>query len=86
MFQVCSFIMSLFLCSLKGYLASHELDHLAHRHPRREPVGVHDEVGTDAGVGEGHVLLRNDDAADTLLAVPRRELVTHLTRTKTKNR
>lgn len=70
---------------LKNYLSSHELDHLAHRHSRRETVGVHDEVGTDAGVGEGHVLLGDDDSADTLLPVPRGKLVAHLTRAKTEH-
>mmetsp|Transcript_3489 Transcript_3489/g.13509 ORF Transcript_3489/g.13509 Transcript_3489/m.13509 type:complete len:235 (-) Transcript_3489:2031-2735(-) len=59
-------------------LAGDELDDLADSHAAREAVRVHDEVGADAGVGERHVLLRDDRAADALLAVPRGELVADL--------
>lgn len=60
------------------YLSGDKLDHLSYRHPRRKPVGVHDEVGADTGVGEGHVFLGHDDAAHPLLPVPRGKLVPHL--------
>lgn len=64
--------------TLRSYLAGDELNHLSHGHARRETVGVHDEVGADARIREGHVLLGNDDAAHPLLSVSRRELVAHL--------
>src|SRR5690349_6510113 len=58
--------------------AGQKLDHLAHRHSRGEAVRVHDDVGADALVGEGHVLLLHDDAANSLLAMSAAEFVPQL--------
>src|SRR5437879_2480367 len=44
-------------------------------HPRRNRVGIDDQVGDDPLRGEGHVLLRSDQSDHTLLAVSGRELV-----------
>lgn len=52
-----------------------QLEHLADGHTRRETVRVHDDVGADALVVERHVLLRDDETANTLLSVTRGELV-----------
>eukprot|EP00968_Pinguiococcus_pyrenoidosus_P008709 scaffold641_cov237-Pinguiococcus_pyrenoidosus.AAC.17 len=59
-------------------LAGEKLDHLPDGHPRREPVRIHDQVRACAFFVERHVLLRHNDPADSLLAVPRAELVSHL--------
>ena len=52
-----------------------EFEHLTHCHTRGEAVWVHDDIGVDALVGEGHVGLVGHDAYDTLLAVAGGELV-----------
>ena len=62
----------------KPSLASQQLDHLAHRHTRREAVRVHDQVGANAFIGERQVLLRHDQPAHTLLPVAGAELVAQL--------
>mmetsp|Transcript_23861 Transcript_23861/g.74658 ORF Transcript_23861/g.74658 Transcript_23861/m.74658 type:complete len:307 (+) Transcript_23861:481-1401(+) len=59
-------------------LASDKFYDFPHGHATREAVRIHDEVRADAEVGEGHVFLRDDSAADAFLAVPRGELVSNL--------
>lgn len=59
-----------------GVLPAKQLHELSDRHPTRIAVRIHDEIGADAGLVEGHVLLLDDDAAHALLSVPTAELVT----------
>mmetsp|Transcript_39657 Transcript_39657/g.61982 ORF Transcript_39657/g.61982 Transcript_39657/m.61982 type:complete len:303 (+) Transcript_39657:734-1642(+) len=56
-------------------LASHGLDEHADGHARGEGVRVDDHVRGHARLGEGHVLLRPQDAQHALLPVPAAELV-----------
>jgi hypothetical protein len=48
---------------------------------------IHDQIGADAQLIEWHIFLVDDDAHNTLLAVPTTELVAHLgsARTTTKS-
>lgn len=66
-------------------LAREAFEHLADRHARGESVRVHDDVGARSLVVERHVLLRNDEAANSLLPVARRELVSELGATSLPN-
>jgi hypothetical protein len=59
-------------------LGAQELDHLAHRHTRREAVGVHDEVGADPPLAEGQVCLGHYVANHPFLPVPAAEFVAQL--------
>jgi hypothetical protein len=47
-------------------------------HPARDGVGVDHDVGGDARLGEGHVLLGGDETDDPLLPVTGGELVPRL--------
>ena len=63
---------------LDGGLGANELQHLADGHAAGEAVRVHDEVGADAALAEGHVLLRHYRPHHPLLPVPAAELVPNL--------
>eukprot|EP00964_Phaeocystis_antarctica_P141265 scaffold106242_cov63-Phaeocystis_antarctica.AAC.8 len=56
-------------------LARHALEQHADGHARGEAVRVEEDVGDDARLREGHVFARPQPRHDTLLPVPRRELV-----------
>src|SRR5690606_1068140 len=53
-------------------LAGHKFNHFTNCHTGWETVGIHDNVRADAGIVERHVLLVDDDTANTLLSVTRR--------------
>jgi len=63
-------------------LSSEGLDEHADRHTRGEGVRVDDDVGRDAGFGEGHVDVGVLLGADTLLSVTGGELVADDGRTR----
>mmetsp|Transcript_75789 Transcript_75789/g.214463 ORF Transcript_75789/g.214463 Transcript_75789/m.214463 type:complete len:279 (-) Transcript_75789:248-1084(-) len=60
---------------VRGSLAGDALDEHADGHARGKSVGVEEDVGRNAALREGHVLLRPEQAHDALLAVARGELV-----------
>eukprot|EP00906_Rhabdomonas_costata_P033238 RCo046838 len=59
-------------------LPGNQLDHFPHRHPRREPVGVHDQVRAHALIVERHVRLGHNQPHHPFLAVAAAKLVTQL--------
>ena len=65
----------------RGHFPRHGLDHHADGHARRVAVGVEDDVGDHAGLGEGHVFHGVETTAHAFLAVSAGELVTHCWRT-----
>jgi hypothetical protein len=56
-------------------LGPQQFDHFSYCHPAGKAVGVHDEVWADSSLREWQVLLGNDEPNDSLLAMPRAELV-----------
>ena len=59
-------------------LAEQTLDELSDGHTRRNGVRVHDDVGDDAVLGEGHVFLPIRHSDRSLLPVSRAQLVSDL--------
>mmetsp|Transcript_19783 Transcript_19783/g.45566 ORF Transcript_19783/g.45566 Transcript_19783/m.45566 type:complete len:498 (-) Transcript_19783:580-2073(-) len=66
------------VASERRHLGEKAFNQVANRHPRRDGVGVDDDVRRDAFAREGHVLLPVRDADGPLLPVARRELVSDL--------
>ncbi len=62
-------------------LSEHTLHELCNRHTRRNRMGVHDEIRTQARTREGHILLVQKHPYGALLTVARRELVANLRNT-----
>jgi hypothetical protein len=70
---------SIRLPSLKhSGLSYKKFNELSHRHSRRKPVRIHDEIRRKALFVKRHVYLRNNETADSLLPVTRSKLVPKL--------